>query len=66
MAHFFGLLCGRRQTCCRGDRDSCNTNDEFDNMNSVKMITDVMFKSRIINPAIALFYHDTYKSNALL
>ena len=51
----FGLLCGRCQTCCLGDRDSCNTNDEFDNMNSVKMITDVMFKSRIINPAVGIF-----------
>ena len=63
---FFGLLCGRCQTCCLGDRDSCNTYDDFDNMNSVKMITDVMFKRRLINPAVALFYHGTYKSNGLL
>ena len=40
----------RCQTCCLGDRDSCNTYDDFDNMNSVKVITDVMFK---INPAVA-------------
>ena len=61
---FFGLL--RGQTCCIGDGDSCNANDEFDNMNSVKIFTDVMFKSRTINPAVASFYHDTYKSNGLL
>ena len=52
---FFGLLCGRCQTCCLGDGDSFNINEEFDNMNSVKTITDVMFKSRIINPAVTLF-----------
>ena len=51
----FGLLCGRCQTCCLGDGDSCNTNDGFDKMNSVKIITDVMFKSRIINPADGIF-----------
>ena len=68
MAHFFGLLCGRCQTCCLGDGGSCNTNDEFDNINSIKMIPGVMFKSRIINPAVAhfYFYHDTYKSNGVL
>ena len=50
-----GLLHGRCQTCCIGDGDSCNTNDAFDNMNSVKMISDVMFKCRIINPAVGIF-----------
>ena len=51
----FSLLCGRCQTCCLGNGDSYNTNDEFDNMNSVKMITDVMVKSRIINSAVGIF-----------
>ena len=56
----FGLLCRRCQTYCLGDGDSCNINDEFDNMTSVKMITNIMFKSRIINPAVGIFYRDTY------
>ena len=61
----FGFRCGPCQTCFLGDGDSCNTNDEFDNMNSVKMITGVMFKSHY-KLSGRHFYHDTYKSNGLL
>ena len=49
MDHNFDLFCRRCQTGCLGDGDSCNINDDFDNMDSVQMITDIMFKSCLIN-----------------
>ena len=49
MDHSFGLFCRRCQTGCLDDGVSCNINDEFDNMNSVQMITDIMFKNCLIN-----------------
>ena len=50
----FYLFCHGCKTGCLGDGDSCNTSNEFDNMNSVQMITDVMFKSCLINPVVTL------------